>query len=102
MKKEVKMKRSINELLKVVLANPVSFKTPSHARGLCHWVDILYFKGVVCYEEQAVLANYIRKNRPSKYSSLSAYMYENTFYYWKPGVRRHRIKWLKKHIKLTA
>lgn len=94
--------RSINELLKVVLASSSYFKN-SYGRGLCQWVDSLYLHdNAITNEERNSLLTYIRKNRPSKYSSLSAYMYAEHDYYWKPSARRHRIKWLKKHIKLTA
>jgi hypothetical protein len=42
---------------------------------------------------------YIRKNRPSKFSSIDAFECRNSNYYWKIRDINPRIKWLKKHIK---
>ena len=88
--------RSIKELLELMLQNQNYF-----SRGLCNWVGTIYRirKDLISYDEYNVLLRYIDKNRPHRYSSLSAYRHRNTDYYWKVDDIHPRIKWIKKHIK---
>lgn len=97
--------RSINELLKVMLSRPDLFVSKTNGRGahgLCNWVTELLYDGIITVDESWVLREYIRNNRPSKYSSLAAFVYSGNDFYWPSGVLKPRVKWLKKHIKLTA
>lgn len=53
-------------------------------------------------DEATLIQKYIRANRPSKYSSYSAFLSRKTNYFWVQGDKKNRIKWLKKHIKLNT
>lgn len=86
--------RSVKELLELMLEHEEEF-----AAGLCGWINLLNFSGVITYDEYNVLSEYIDHNRPSKYSSLSAYKNRNKGFYWKLGEIAPRIKWIKKQIK---
>ena len=85
--------RSVKELLEVMLERQDQF-----AKGLCLWIDLLNWSGVITYDEYHALLNHIDDNRPSKYSSLSAYKNRNKNYYWNKGEIAPRIKWIKKQI----
>lgn len=96
--------RTINELLVVMLSRTdlfVSRNNPGGAQGLCNWSRELYYDKIISNEEHNLLANYIENNRPSKYSSLAAFVYSDNRFYWPSGVLSFRVKWLKKHINLT-
>lgn len=87
--------QTIEQLLKFMLANPKCF---SH--GLCGWAYKLCYNNLITKEEKWLLLTYIRKNRPSKYSSVEAYLHREDLYFWKKDRIRPRIKWLKEHIHL--
>jgi hypothetical protein len=87
-------RRSIKELLQVMLDNQDCFLF-----GLCTWATKLYVKGFINVEEASKLHKYIQSNRPSKWSSISAYKCRNTPYFWRCGNIKPRVKWIKKHIK---
>ena len=86
--------RTIKELLQVMLDNKGEFEC-----GLCNWVTKIFHKGKIDIDEYDLLTCYIEENRPSKWSSLSAYLSRNSCYYWKKGDIKPRLKWIKKHIK---
>lgn len=85
--------RTEKELLQLMLCHQEKFYG-----GLCLWIHILDFSGVITYDECYVLLDYIDHNRPSKFSSLSAYKNRNKNYYWNKGDIAPRIKWIKKQI----
>lgn len=90
--------RTIKELLELMLKNQAWFKF-----GLCHWARNLYYVNLITFKENQLLEDYIRDNRPSIFSSLEAFKYTASGYFWKMGRIEPRIKWINKHIKkLTA
>jgi hypothetical protein len=89
--------RSIKELLELMLKNEQGFFS-----GLCSWVNYLYSSKIINLEEKLLLIRYIENNRPSKWSSFSAFKYRNTHFYWEWKNIKPRIKWIKKHIKLNS
>jgi hypothetical protein len=89
--------RSIKELLQITLENQKYFYS-----GLCGFVSGLQYSDKITWEERRLLLNYITDNRPSKWSSLSAFRSRNSAYYWKETDIKPRIKWIKKHIKLNS
>ncbi len=85
--------RSIKELLQLMLNNV------EHCdNGLCALRRKLFMLNLLNDRESILLNNYIIKNRPSKFSSINAFMYRNDNYYWEKTDITPRIKWLKKHI----
>lgn len=89
--------RNIKELLELMLKNEQGYFS-----GLCNWVSNLYLSKIINLEEKIRLINYINNNRPSKWSSLSAFKSRNTRFYWEYKNIKPRIKWIKKHIKLNS
>lgn len=89
--------RSIKELLEILLENQNYFYA-----GLCGFVSGLQYSDKITWEERWLLLNYIRDNRPSKWSSFSAFKNRNSGYYWEEKDIKPRIKWIKKHIKLNS
>jgi hypothetical protein len=67
--------------------------------GLCAWVNSLHLCKIISTEEGFHLKNYIRNNRPSKYSSFESFIHRDCNYYWGSGNHIPRIKWIKQHIK---
>jgi hypothetical protein len=86
--------RTTKELLEVMLEYQDFYDT-----GLCAWVNSLHLCKIISTEEGFHLKNYIRNNRPSKYSSFESFKQRNYLYYWENGNLAPRIKWIKKHIK---
>lgn len=90
------------ELLELMLAHYSSCRP-----YLCFAAWDLCEKHIINSEEFNLLWGYIQENRPSKYSSLAAYRSYKTpsGIFWKTASiekgRKHRIKWLKKHIEKT-
>jgi hypothetical protein len=89
--------RTIKELLQIMLDNQDLFQ-----RGLCGWACRIYEHDIINNEELSELEDYIIDNRPSKYSSISAFLCQNSLFYWTHGNISPRIKWIKKHIKLNS
>lgn len=87
------MNRTIRELLQIMLDNQQLFKT-----GLCSWISLLEFEGLITSYEYWRLIYYINKNRPSRWSSIQAFINMGSKYYWPKGNIKSRIKWIKKHI----
>lgn len=88
--------RTIKELLILMMCNTHLFK-----EGLCSWKARLYWNNIITLEECELLDQYIEDNRPSKFSSIDAFIHKNNVYYWKACNIKPRIKWLKKHIRLN-
>ena len=85
------MKRTIKELLELVLENISIMRF-----GICSVVWDLYDDDTITLDEYNDLNDYIDANRGSHY-----YRPERC-YFWKPGLKRPRIAWLKKHIELNT
>ncbi len=86
--------KELLQLLRLVLSNPIYFDS-----GLCWSVLRLYLNDIISSEEKWLLWNYISKNRPSKYSSIGAFISRKSTYYWPKWDMKPRIKWLDHHIK---
>ena len=86
--------RGIKELLELMLSQKQLYRS-----GLCKWVQDMYDKDIISWEESDVLFLYIQANRPSAFSSISAFKRRNFTFYWESGDIKPRIKWLEKHIK---
>ena len=86
--------RTIKELLELLLNNRRFFQD-----GLCQWVRTVHSKDLITKEEADALFTYIKANRPNKYSNVSAFLYRNSWYYWKVNEITYRIDWINKHIK---
>lgn len=89
--------RRIREVLEIVLKNLEDNKFKFNS-GLCSFVGDLNDENIISAQEYFYIRIYIQKNRPNIYSSLSAFLHRNHSFYWKRGVKKYRIKWLKKHI----
>ncbi len=85
--------RTEKELLQLMLERQDQF-----AKGLCLWVGLLCRANIITYVEYSLLKEYIDNNRPSKYSSLSAFKNRRGAYYWNKGDIKPRIKWINKQI----
>ena len=86
--------RTEKELLEVMLE-----RIRMATAGLCHLNDQLFTRRIITDEEHAIIHKYIKNNRPSPFSSLNALWCSNSRWYWTSGSVKHRIKWLKHHIK---
>lgn len=88
--------RTIKELLQLMLDNQDKFES-----GLCSWRQNLrwFDEAYLTNDENELLCNYIKQNRPSKWSSMQAFLHSDDEYYWKYGDIKPRIKWIKEHIK---
>lgn len=89
--------RTIKELLQIMLDNKDLFQ-----RGLCGWAFRIHEHNIINNEELLELEDYIINNRPSKYSSISAFIHRDSLFYWSYDDISPRIKWIKKHIKLNS
>ena len=91
--------RSIKELLEVMLDSKGLFGS-----GLCLWNIRLYTRDIISHDEHIVLKNYIHSNRPPFYDNLTIFGHTirrddpKSYYYWKQGDIKPRIKWIQKHI----
>ena len=86
--------RPIKELLQVMLDNTVLFKV-----GLCRFTELLLDYRLITFEENIILRDYIYDNRPSKFSSIDAFINRDEGYFWPCGKIEPRIKWIRTHIK---
>jgi len=85
----------VRRVLKVMLSKQELFR-----QGLCAWVYEVYAHKHITYDERKILEAYIKENRPSKWSSFSAWLHEHDNFYWKCGEMKPREKWVKCHIEL--
>lgn len=82
--------RTIKELLQLTLDKLKVIDLGS--LGLCYVVVSLYYNRIINITEYETLGNYLKNNLPvRRYKPSSAY-------YWKPGCKACRIKWLQKQI----
>lgn len=86
--------RTIKDLLELMLEHQDLYDT-----GLCGWVNTLCMCDIISNQEGRHLKDYIKHNRPSKYSSLECFKHRKYSNYWKIQNLEPRIKWIKKHIK---
>jgi hypothetical protein len=82
--------KDIKTLLQLMLDNQECFSS-----GLCGWASML----PLSYVDWTTLNKYIKKNRPSMFSSKQAFLHCFDCYYWNEGDIEPRLKWIKKHIK---
>lgn len=87
--------RSIKELLEVMLSNQHHF-----SRGLCSWIEKLYFNSLISLQEKNLLHEYVFKHKPIKYR-IHTFLGGKDGYFWKKEEKEPRIKWIQKHIKKT-
>jgi len=85
--------RDVKTLLQLMLDNQHLFKD-----GLCKWGWNLFLNKHISWEEWFILHGYIQNNRPSKYSSINAFLNRKYDFYWTIDEIKPRIKWLKHHI----
>jgi hypothetical protein len=85
--------RTEKELLQLMLERQDKF-----AKGLCLWTELLFCSNIITYVEYSLLREYINNNRPSMFSSLSAFKNRRGGYYWNKGDITPRIKWINKQI----
>ena len=82
--------RTIKELLQLTLDELKVIDLDG--LGLCYVIISLHVDRVITVTEHEALGNYLKNNLPVKrYKPGSAY-------YWKPGTKACRIKWLTKQI----
>lgn len=67
-------------------------------KGMCGRVENLYYIDIIGWDEKFRLLNYIHNNRPPE---CTVNYFQSGGYWWKYGVKKPRIEWIKKHIKLT-
>jgi len=69
-------------------------------KGICALLAHLYqvSESLTAYE-YCRLTKYVNENRPSKWSSYSAYRAKGIGYFWFPGDWKIRKRWIKKQIK---
>lgn len=90
--------RSIKELLQVMLDNFDLF----FDSGLCRLTNKLLNENIITYEEEVVIIEFIRNNRPKR-TWLSPITNphlnpSSSGYFWGYGERLPRVQWLNKHI----
>ena len=86
--------RPIHRLLRLILS-AISNTT---RRCLCSYVLWLHFDGIISFKEHETLLKYIEDNKPTLGKLRSIW----SLYYWPVYNKKPRIRWLKKHIKLTG
>ena len=81
--------RTEKELLQVLLDNMDRFET-----GLCHLTGILNIEGVITFEEEFIIDEYVYENSPEEF-----YIDEYDIHYkWVKGEKQPRIDWLNEQI----
>jgi len=88
--------RTIKELLELML----EIRNRRMRFGLCVVASDLYNMMVITKIEYLRLQKYIDDNRPK--NLYNWFGLHHTSFYWKPGDRKPRIKWIKKHIKKNS
>lgn len=66
---------------------------------LCRAVHKLWAEDFITWYEHYMLRTYIENNRPSKWSSWSAFRARYSGYYWKPNDYKNRLRWIIKHAR---
>ena len=65
---------------------------------LCALNGSMYHDNIITLDECLMLHLYIKNNRPSMFSSLSAFRNRNNIFYFELGNIKQRIKWINKQI----
>lgn len=86
--------RSVKELLELMLQYRSFFES-----GLCKWILNLLWYNYITREEYKNVIDYIKKNRPSMFSSIESFKRRKNRYYWLRGKIEPRIEWINKQIK---
>jgi hypothetical protein len=86
--------RTEKEIFELMLDNKHLFEI-----GICTWSFRLNIHGLISNSEYLLLVKYMEKNRPSKYSSISAFRSRGSSFYWAPHKIKPRIKWINQQIK---
>jgi hypothetical protein len=86
--------RSIKELFHLMLDNQEEYNT-----SICGWIYNLNSQSKITSDEYRRLHYYIKSNRPSKFSSLSAFKSRKSSYYWPKNDIKPRLRWIIKQIK---
>ena len=81
--------RDIKVLLTLVLENMDGFRW-----GLCDIVRQLYRNNIINVDEYLLLLKYMEVHRPN-----NSYKRRGIAYFWKSGLSKPRIAWLKRQIK---
>lgn len=90
-------RRSINELLQLLLDNIDQIRCDGYIHGLCGVAAHLNSNNNLNRTECETLIAYIKNNKPLNRRTILGHAY-----FWKEGERLPRIKWLNKHIKRTS
>jgi hypothetical protein len=85
--------KTIKEILELALNNIDSINIYGEY-GLCSLNQDLHQSGKISLDEYCLFKQYIRDNRP-----INLHFLFKRAFYWTPGRKSPRIKWLKKHIK---
>lgn len=98
--------KTINELLQLLLIE-MEKKENYSPPGLC--IAVMWIPVSLSVKELEILHKYIKKHAKPNIFQKRYYCRKGMFYkdkdsayYWPPFAKEPRIKWLKKHIKLTA
>ncbi len=88
--------RSTKELFQVLLDEDNYFET-----GLCHFIFVLWMNGIIYGHEYQLLDEYIKSHRPKNfhYFFCKIFRLDNIHFYWSPGKKKQRIKWINQQIK---
>jgi hypothetical protein len=87
--------RNIHELLKILEHSMVTYFS-AYNDGICLVIPKLWIEGLINEYEKNLLLEYVRGNKPT-----NLFRSKYSLYYWKPGRFTPRMRWIKKHIKLT-
>jgi len=86
--------RTLKELFHLMLDNQEEYNT-----SICGWINRLNYQSKITNDESYLLHNYIKYNRPSKFSSLSAFKSRKSNYYWPKNDIKPRLRWIIKQIR---
>jgi len=86
--------RDLKTLLEILLER-VESHCPS---GLCNRVNNLYQNDLISCKESFLLYKFLDTHRPKLYQYGYSFKYANDAYWWKPGDKTPRIKFLKHWI----
>lgn len=93
--------RTIKELLTVVRNSIINDK-PQLILGLCWYTTLCLHEDIISREEYDILQDYYKKNVPVTYNIMVNKVFNDStkhIFWWKPGNKTPRIKYLNKHIK---
>ena len=91
--------KTIHEILILMYQEYINDVDPDNSKetlnhsGLCNVLWVLRKSGKITKKECNIATRYLYKNQPKK-------LY-NDAYFWTLWVRRYRLLWMEKHMKLT-